>query len=598
MKNLKRFLSLLLVLTMVFALVACDSTDPTEAPTENAGTSGSGENVDPTEGSKIPDYLNVGQAPLVDEEITLRVAILCHDNTVDPESTWMFSYIEEVLGINLELEYFYQATRDENVALMMADGNLPDIMIGMGLTANELTRYGSVDGLLLDVAPYLNEENAPNIMEVINEHPDYLAQLTNAEGQVFSIGSYKEREYNTGIHRMFYNYDILEAAGVESCPTTLDEFMTMLRTVKSYSDANSLGIIPFGGNWARYNATYLILNALGFNYSMDSTEQRSHETEIALRNGEVTLICYDKEAFPKYLETMHTIYSEGLMEQDYYTLDKETTKAHLAAGTYAVFSEKPFLYGGEEFGQQWWGGVPLTSEYNDTPFWTNYSDGYIGSYVISAETEYPELCVAFADYWFADGNRRLISWGPSVNQEELFLGETTGWYWNEELGEYTFDEFLANQDAYQALQYWRFENIILWQDGTFIRSKPGDAVDENGVSHAVDYNLEETDINVMAELRHNEEMTGTKGFNYMMHNTWGRYLTDELSPKICYFDEETTIRVTELKTLIDDYASQEIAKFIIGERPLSEIDEYFAELEALGADEYVQYYADYYEASK
>lgn len=594
MKKAKRILSLLLALVMVFAMAACVQTD---SPGTTSGTLDT--TAEPaTEGSKLPDYLNVGKAPLVQgEDITLRVAVMCHDNTVEPESTWMFNYIEQILGINLELEYFYQATRDENVALMMADGNLPDILIGMGLTANELTRYGAVEGLLLDIAPYLNEENAPNILALANDDPDYLAQLTNADGQVFSIGSYKERSINNGIHRMFYNYDIMEAAGVESCPTTLDEFMTMLRTIKSYSDQNDLGIIPFGGNYERYNATYLILNALGFNYSMDSTEQRSHETEIALRNGEVTLICYDKEVFPKYLETMHTIYSEGLMEQDYYTLDKETTKAHLAAGTYAVFSEKPFLYGGEEFGHQWWGGVPLTSEYNDTPFWTNYSDGYIGSYAISAETKYPELCVAFADYWFADGNRQMISWGPSVNQTELHVGETDGWFYDEEEGK-TFQAYLDNKDAYQALQYWRFENITLWLESSFIVSRQGIDVDENGEPiPTTDYNLEETDINKLAELRHDEEMTGTIGFNYMMHNTWGRYLTDELSPKICYFDEETTARIAELKTLIEDYATQEIAKFIIGERPLSEIDDYFAELEKLGADEYVKYYADYYAAA-
>lgn len=549
-----------------------------------------------TASAEIPAYLNVGRAPLVNEDITLRVAVMCHDNTTEPEATWMFHYIEEVLGINIELEYFYQATRDENVALMMADGELPDIMIGMNLTAAELTRYGTVDGLLLDAAPYLNEENAPNIMKLIAEHPDYLDNLTNGSGQIFSIGSYKERSINNGIHRMFYNYDIMEAAGVEKCPTTLDEFLAMLRTIKQYSDANNLDIIPFGGNYARYNATYLILNALGFNYSMDSTEQKSHETEIALRNGEVTLICYDKEVFPKYLEVMHTIYSEKLMEQDYYTLDKETTKAHLAAGTYAVFSEKPFLYGGNEFGQQWWGGIPLTSEFNDTPFWCNYSDGYIGNYVISAETEYPELCVAFADYWFADGNRRLVSWGPSINQQDILLGESCGWYWHEDYG-LTFDDYLANKEAYQALQYWRFENISLWMDGSFVVSRPGDAVDENGLSHDVNYELAETDINEMAKLRHNEEMTAGVGFNYMMHNTWGRYLTSEISPKVCYFDEDTTLRISELKTLINEYASQEIAKFIIGERPLSEIDDYFAELEKLGADEYVQYYADYYNSA-
>ena len=39
---------------------------------------------------------------------------------------------------------------------------------------------------------------------------------------------------------------------------------------------------------------------------------------------------------------------------------------------------------------------------------------------------------------------------------------------------------------------------------------------------------------------------------------------------------------------------KELAKSVIGTRPLSELDDYFAEMDKLGAAEYVQYYADYY----
>ena len=79
---------------------------------------------------------------------------------------------------------------------------------------------------------------------------------------------------------------------------------------------------------------------------------------------------------------------------------------------------------------------------------------------------------------------------------------------------------------------------------------------------------------------------------------WGKYLTDEFVPTVFYFDEDTTLRVEELQTLISEYASLESAKFIIGTRNLSEVDKFFDELEKLGADEYVQYYADYYAATK
>ena len=39
---------------------------------------------------------------------------------------------------------------------------------------------------------------------------------------------------------------------------------------------------------------------------------------------------------------------------------------------------------------------------------------------------------------------------------------------------------------------------------------------------------------------------------------------------------------------------QETAKFITGQRDISELNDYFDEIEALGATEYVQIYADYY----
>ena len=47
-----------------------------------------------------------------------------------------------------------------------------------------------------------------------------------------------------------------------------------------------------------------------------------------------------------------------------------------------------------------------------------------------------------------------------------------------------------------------------------------------------------------------------------------------------------------------NYAEEEIAKFINGDRSLDTVDAFFDELEALGAAEYVQYYADYYESTK
>lgn len=549
--------------------------------------------------AELPAYLHVGQLPLVDKDITLKVAMLCHDNTLEPEKTWTYAYIEQVMGIKFDIQYFYKSTRNESIALMMADRDLPDIILACGFSANELSTYGAVQGLLLDLAPYINEENAPNLTRLYEEHPEYKAELTMSTGEMYSIGAISQCDTGVPAWRMFYNYDWLEACNLD-VPETLDDFLAMLRAFKKYADEQGIeGNAPFGGNYARYNATYFILNALGYNHTMNHEQQRSHDTDIMLRNGKVVMPAYDREVFPVYLNFMHTLYEEKLMEQDYWTLDKDTTKSHLTAGRYGTFQEIPALYGGAEFGTQWFGVQPLTSEYNDTPFWPNYSDQMIGEFVVSANTKYPELCVAFADHIYDPEVCEMfmnVKNGPSVNQPELFLGKTTGWFLDPETKEYVTQDYLDKQDQYSSFIYWKYENMFLWYPSAFGITRDdglGIYIDENGNKLSIFPTPTGDTLKEIAQVR-KETTNWTEQYHLSMYYGMNQYRTSEFTPTVCYFDEETTLRIEELQTLIDEYANQEIAKFIIGTRPLSELDDYFAEMDKLGAAEYVQYYADYY----
>ena len=605
MKLTKRIFALALVLVMALGIFAgCTPSD--DNPTTTA-PKGDKPNDGTTAGavSNLPEYLKVGQFPLVEgEDITLDIAILCHDNTQKPEETYQYLFIEKYVGIDLNLTtYFYDGTRDESVSLLFADGDLPDLIIGMGLDASQIVKYGMVDEMLLDMKPYINEENAPSLLKVMKDYPAYEQAMTTPDGAIYSLGSWGENDpaNKAGVFRMFYNWKVMGDAGITKCPTTLDEFLEMLRAIKKKFPE----MTPFGGNYARYNATYLIQNALGFNISLASSEQKSHETDIGLYKGEVSLFSYNKEILPAYLEFMHTLYEEGLMEQDYYTLDKETTKAHLTAGKYAVFSEVPSLYGGLEFGAEFWGGLPLTSEYNDTPFWPSNDFYKTGGFCVSAETEYPELCVAFADLFFGDGemNKLLNGNGPSVTDvaNGLGLGNLTqGWVYDWETSSKNYKEFESVKDEYSNQNYWVFENVTFWKDGAFENSYLKWSTDENGTYIEPDDLDDHKDtIEEGAAIRHTlKDFFNTTGGQWQkaLHNTFGQYETTEMTPKTCYFDEETLTLASDYKTALDAYASQSIAEFITGAKEINEanLNAYFAEMERLGAEEYVKIYADYW----
>lgn len=607
MKTTMRILALVLVLVMAIGIFAgCKQTPPTTTGKPgNDGTIGGNDGTTAGAVSNLPEYLKVGQFPLVDgEKITLDIAVLCHDSTQKPEETYQFQFIEKYVGIDLNLTtYFYDGTRDESISLLFADGDLPDLIVGMGLDASQIVRYGMVDEMLLDMKPYINAENAPSLLKVMKEYPAYEQAMTTPDGAIYSLGSWGEDDptNKSGVFRMFYNWKVMGDAGITKCPTTLDEFLAMLRTIK----AKFPEMTPFGGNYARYNATYLIQNALGFNISLASSEQKSHETDIGLYKGEVSLFSYNKEILPAYLEFMHTMYEEGLMEQDYYTLDKETTKAHLTAGKYAVFSEVPSLYGGLEFGAEFWGGLPLTSKYNDTPFWPSNDFYKTGGFCVSADTEYPELCVAFADLFYGEGemNKLLNGNGPSVTDvtNGLGLGNLTeGWYYDWETNTKNYKEFEKVKDEYSNQNYWVFENVTFWKDGAFENSYLKWSTDENGTYIEPDDLDDHKDtIEEGAAIRHTlKDFFNTTGGQWCkaLHNTFGQYETTEMTPKTCYFDDETLTLASDYKTALDAYASQSIAEFITGAKEINEanLNAYFAEMERLGAEEYVKIYADYW----
>ena len=102
MKTTMRILALVLVLVMALGIFAgCQqTTDPTTKP--NSGNNATNGTTGPT--SNLPSYLKVGQAPLVEgEDITLKIAIRCHDNTQDPEKTWQYKYLQKVAGCKIEI---------------------------------------------------------------------------------------------------------------------------------------------------------------------------------------------------------------------------------------------------------------------------------------------------------------------------------------------------------------------------------------------------------------------------------------------------------------------------------------------------------------
>ena len=575
----KRFLALLLAVVMsVGALTGCGQSNGEEQQSQADDTQVSSE----VEVAGIPEWLNPGSLPIVSEgtEKTLRIATILGANSGEPEETWFYKYIEEAMNINLEIEYFTADNQSEYLTLMFADGDLPDIIISSGyFTTPQLVKYGVTEGQILDLAPYINEENTPNLYAIYQEHPEYKTPVTDAEGHVWSLGQIAETNDKGQITRAFINYEWIEEAGL-NVPTTLDEFTNVLREFKKRGD----DVYPLGGGINRLNPCNYILTALGYN-----TGDRNG-LAVCLRDGEVVLPAADKEVWPEFLKIMNTYYNEGLIHPDFYTMDKDTIKALAASGKFGFMVEAPFVYT-TEF-NEWWGATPLTSEFNDTPVWPAANSVKAGNFVVSADCEEPELALAFAD-WFYEineeymlGNYQMSLNGPFADQTDILFG-LEGRTIDMETGAMTYLDFEKVKDSYASKNDYLADKVHLWASGNL------------GYAGAtkIGYGHLETEED-LASLRETFE-SGEVHFRTAMYDTLVPYVQTGY-PYNVYFDAEKTSELSDIQIAFTDYIKQETAKFVTGKTPITEenLNAYFAELEKLGVYDYVQAYADFYNSMK
>lgn len=573
MKHRKRILSALLAAVMVMtALTGCGGKKETAAETPEIEAAEKGEEFDWLDTS--------GNLPLVAEgtEKTLRIYTYMQPDAGQLEDLWLYNFIQDKMNINLEITSFSAENREEFLSLAFASDDLPDIIIEGNFTASDLSYYGASEGQLLDLAPYVNDTFMPNLTKIYEAYPDFKESVQDTEGHIWSLGYFSNPENRNNVSRAFINYDWLEKCGLE-VPTTLDEFVDMLYKFKELDESD----YPLGGTYAYKAPTNYLLNAFGYNTN------DYYGTVMALRNGTPVLPVADREAYGEFLKLMNQLYTDGILHPDYFTLDKAGAKAVYANAGYGFLSEASFLYVSDF--QPYWGALPLTSEWNDTAFWpANYKIGVsAGQALVTSACEEPELAVAFLDWFYTKDNFELSTRGPKAEQTDLLDDSSKGWYLSED-GAVIQNSYEENKDAYASENDYVYKNIQIW-DARII----GTEMEVENLKGNVVFDYEPNvadyeDINVLRKEITSGQLHWQKG----LESTVCNYVTEERFPDYVYIDPDDATYYDNLLTVIDEYATQESAKFITGARSLDELDAYFDEIERLGALEYVEFFTEYY----
>lgn len=422
-----------------------------------------------------------------------------------------------------------------------------------------------------------------NLAAVLEEYPDAETMYTAPDGGVYSLGVIKGKSlydgpYSGGCSSFTIRTEWLEETGLGE-PETLDDLLEVLRAMKE----NHPESIPFGGSYASSSGFQIVLSALGFT----SWNSRNSEpfTNIGLVGDEASFIYGDQELYKPFLEFYNTMYTEGLMNEDYFSDDAATVIAYGDEGLYGVVGGAPAFNYAPSLYLEYSGLEPLVSDYNDTQIWTE-SQGYytIGLAVVTSNCDNPSVAAEFLDALYDPEIAIRVAAGPWCEDEEKYI-DMEGWYIENLEDTGSTRVYIDIVEGTSISTETDYNSTLVASTGYNLGYFPGNVETMCNISGVefIEYALDAT----------------TEQGSYRMtilENLAPYFVTGY--PTVTYMDDEITEELTDLQTVITAYAVSELAKFVTGQRAITdeELEKYFEELDQIGYQEYLAIYADYYDS--
>ena len=315
--------------------------------------------------------------PIVDEPITVKGVVVGRSTEVRTDRI-VWNKVSEITGINIE----WEVIDEEAFPTYLASGEWPDF-IHHDLSKSQLNDYGVLGGKFINYYEYL--ELMPNLVQTFEDYPLIKKAATHSNGEMYGLPGVEVSATLTAC-RPYVRTDVLEAAGLEM-PKTIDEFYNALIVLKEEN------------------------GEAGFIYSA-SSDENCWGPFIFAAFGTLTNMNFDDDGTGKvifnrtseqmklYYEFMHKLYDEGLLHQEYLTMETTVRRELAKTGNWAFMGNEAQRLSAEDFADGQFHidcPAPFTSEYDNIQEILGKSPYFQGAgFYINKECEYvEELCQMF-----------------------------------------------------------------------------------------------------------------------------------------------------------------------------------------------------------
>lgn len=354
----------------------------------------------------------LAEMPIVETPIALTFFTELSDRAASSLKNYneMIAYqkLEELSNIHLEFEHPAVGQTKEQFNLMLASGELCDI-IEYGWQTNYPggPERALQDGVILDLTDLI-DQYAPNLKAVLEEYPDAKKEIITDDGRFYMFPLLRVTKADRMSGGFQIRQDWLDKLGL-SMPTTVNEWHNVLVAFRD-GDPNGNGLkdeIPFSdvstakyftywtSAWGTFNGYYMV-------------------------DGKVKYGPYEPE-FKEFLKTMHDWYAEGLIDPDFMATDRKTFDAKVTSGQVGSYYGLLNSYMGtyttvmEDIDQSFnirqapLPYAPDGKRYNFELTAARLAPG--NGMAISTQNKYPIETVKLLDFYYSEEGRLLMNMG-------------------------------------------------------------------------------------------------------------------------------------------------------------------------------------------
>ena len=402
----KKIISLLLALALVFSLAACGGGSDDDIDDGGKATQGGDVTVE------IPDYINTeSQMPIVKEgtDNTLDIMVVngpMYANMSSLHEVYFTDAYEKKTGVKINWIEVSSDAFEDQLALMLATGELPDVILKGGVSNSSQFKYGE-QGFFLDLTDgNLLQTYAPNYWALCQQYPEILSASMMPDGSVYSLGMVRNSTGSTIASKLFFNQDWLDAVNLD-VPTNIDEFYNVLKAFKE-QDPNGNGNPDEVGLYVKPDhLQYVTLGMFGIGNRGSNNGYIDWDEE----NERVRYFATTDE-FRSWIEWVTKLYKEGLLNKEYFDFTESNLGNFVNNDVCGVFAYTNLCMLNQTTQQKFtYLDGAMTGTNGDKDYFGVRSIGTTGSFLITTQCEYPEVALRWADYFYSDEGSLFFYFG-------------------------------------------------------------------------------------------------------------------------------------------------------------------------------------------